>query len=84
MGRVVFDGRYDQPRGFTSFKRHYHFSRDHLYYLTSSSFVAHNLQVVRMITTSKDGFCDKSDAEILNSLKDCLPDVDFKREALKD
>ncbi len=28
--------------------------------------------VVRMITTSKDGFCDKSDAEILNSLKDCL------------
>ncbi len=27
------------------------------------------LQVVRMII-SKDGFCDKSDAEILNSLKD--------------
>ncbi len=34
-----------------------------------------------MPTTSKDGFCDKSDAEILNSLKDwALPDVDFKRE----
>lgn len=38
-----------------------------------------------MITTSKDGFCDKSDAEILNSLKDLVSrcDVDFKREALK-
>lgn len=38
-----------------------------------------------MITTSKDGFCDKSDAEILNSLKDWVSrcDVDFKREALK-
>lgn len=38
-----------------------------------------------MITTSKDGFCDKSDAEILNSLRDWVSscDVDFKREALK-
>lgn len=43
------------------------------------------LQVIKMITTSKDGFCDKSDAEILNSLKDWVSrcDVDFKREALK-
>lgn len=43
------------------------------------------LQVAKMITTSKDGFCDKSDAEILNSLKDWVSscDVDFKREALK-
>ena len=38
-----------------------------------------------MIITSKDGWCDKSDAEILNSLKDWVSscDVDFKREALK-
>lgn len=38
-----------------------------------------------MITTSKDGCCSKSDAEILNSLKDWVSscDVDFKREALK-
>lgn len=38
-----------------------------------------------MIATSKDGFCDKSDTEILNSLKDWVLscDVDFKREALK-
>ena len=38
-----------------------------------------------MITTSKDGWCEKSDAEILNSLKDWVSscDVDFKREALK-
>ncbi len=38
-----------------------------------------------MITTSKDGFCDRSDAEILNSLKDWVSscDVDFKREAEK-
>lgn len=39
-----------------------------------------------MITTSKYGWCDdKSDAEILNSLKDWVSscDVDFKREALK-
>jgi hypothetical protein len=38
-----------------------------------------------MITTSKDGWCSKSDAEILNSLKDLVSscDVDFKREALK-
>lgn len=43
------------------------------------------LQVIKMITTSKDGFCDKSDAEILNSLSDWVSrcDVDFKREALK-
>lgn len=43
------------------------------------------LQVIKMITTSKDGFCDKSDAEILNSLKDWVSrcDVSFKREALK-
>lgn len=38
-----------------------------------------------MITTSKDGCCSKSDAEILNSLKAWVSscDVDFKREALK-
>ena len=38
-----------------------------------------------MITTSKDGWCEKSDAEILNNLKDWVSscDVDFKREALK-
>ncbi len=35
-----------------------------------------------MITTSKDGFAF-IDAEILNSLRLGLPDVDFKREALK-
>ncbi len=35
-----------------------------------------NLQVVRMITASKDGFCDKSDAEILNSLKDWVSSCD--------
>lgn len=31
-----------------------------------------------MITTSKDGFCDKSDAEILNSLKDWVSRCDVK------
>lgn len=38
-----------------------------------------------MIATSKDGFCDKSDAEILNSLRGWVSrcDVSFKREALK-
>lgn len=38
-----------------------------------------------MIATSKDGWCDKSDTQILNSLKDWVSscDVDFKREALK-
>ena len=38
-----------------------------------------------MITTSKDGWCEKSDAEILNSLRDWVSrcDVSFKREALK-
>lgn len=38
-----------------------------------------------MMATSKYGCCDKSDAEILNSLKDWVSscDVDFKREALK-
>ena len=38
-----------------------------------------------MITTSKDGWCSKSDAEILNILKDWVSscDVDFTREALK-
>lgn len=43
------------------------------------------LQVAKMITTSKDGWCSKSDAEILNSLRDWVSscDVDFKREALK-
>lgn len=36
------------------------------------------LQVAKMITTSKDGFCDKSDAEILNSLKDWVSRCDVK------
>lgn len=36
------------------------------------------LQVIKMITTSKDGFCDKSDAEILNSLKDWVSRCDVK------
>ena len=39
-----------------------------------------------MITTSKDGWCDKSDAEILNSLRDWVLKCDLKyskREALK-
>ncbi len=42
------------------------------------------LQLVRMITTSKDGFAT-SQTLILNSLKDWVLscDVDFKREALK-
>lgn len=43
------------------------------------------LQVIEVIATSKDGWCSKSDTEILNSLKDWVLscDVDFKREALK-
>lgn len=36
------------------------------------------LQVIKMITASKDGFCDKSDAEILNSLKDWVSRCDVK------
>ena len=36
------------------------------------------LQVIKMITTGKDGFCDKSDAEILNSLKDWVSRCDVK------
>lgn len=38
-----------------------------------------------MMATSKDGWCEKSDAEILNNLKAWVSscDVDFKREALK-
>jgi hypothetical protein len=39
-----------------------------------------------MITTSKDGWCNKSDAEILNSLRDWVLRCDLKyskREALK-
>lgn len=36
------------------------------------------LQVAKMITTSKDGWCDKSDAEILNSLKDWVSRCDVK------
>lgn len=36
------------------------------------------LQVIKMITTSKDGWCDKSDAEILNSLKDWVSRCDVK------
>ena len=38
-----------------------------------------------MMTTSKDGWCEKSDAEILNSLRDWVSrcDVSYKREALK-
>ncbi len=33
------------------------------------------LQVVRMITTSKGGFCDKSNAEILNNLKRWVSEI---------
>ena len=36
------------------------------------------LQVAKMITTSKDGWCSKSDAEILNSLKDWVMKCDVK------
>lgn len=36
------------------------------------------LQVIKMITTSKDGWCGKSDAEILNSLKDWVSRCDVK------
>ena len=36
------------------------------------------LQVIRMITTSKDGWCSKSDAEILNSLRDWVSRCDVK------
>ena len=36
------------------------------------------LQVIKMITTSKDGWSDKSDAEILNSLKDWVSRCDVK------
>lgn len=38
-----------------------------------------------MMVTSKDGWCDKEDAEILNTLRDWVSscDVDYKREALK-
>lgn len=36
------------------------------------------LQVIKMITTSKDGWCDKSDAEILNSLRDWVSRCDVK------
>lgn len=36
------------------------------------------LQVAKMITTSKDGWCAQSDAEILNSLKDWVLRCDVK------
>lgn len=36
------------------------------------------LQVIKMITTSKDGWCEKSDTEILNSLKDWVMKCDVK------
>lgn len=36
------------------------------------------LQVAKMITTSKDGWCEKSDAEILNTLKDWVSRCDVK------
>lgn len=36
------------------------------------------LQVIKVITTSKDGWCGKSDAEILNSLKDWVSRCDVK------
>lgn len=36
------------------------------------------LQVIKMITTSKDGWCNMSDAEILNSLKDWVSRCDVK------
>lgn len=36
------------------------------------------LQVAKMITTSKDGWCSESDAEILNILKDWVSRCDVK------
>lgn len=36
------------------------------------------LQVIEMMETSKDGWCDKSDTEILNSLKDWVSRCDVK------
>ena len=36
------------------------------------------LQAIKMITTSKDGWCDMSDAEILNNLKDWVSRCDVK------
>lgn len=36
------------------------------------------LQVAKMITTSKDGWCNESDAEILNSLSDWVSRCDVK------
>ena len=36
------------------------------------------LQVIEMMVTSKDGFCDKSDAEILESLKAWVMKCDVK------
>lgn len=36
------------------------------------------LQVAKMITTSKDGWCAQSDAEILNNLKDWVSRCDVK------
>lgn len=36
------------------------------------------LQVIKMITTSKDGWCSKSDAEILENLKDWVSRCDVK------
>ncbi len=69
--RVVFIGRYDPFC--TSFKRRYHFSS--ISYLDEFEGLSLLiiLQVVRMITTSKDGFLRQVRRWDLNSLKDCLP-----------
>ncbi len=54
---VVFDGRYDQPRGFVRFKRQAITLVETTLLLDEFEglSVAHNFAVVRMITTSKDG-----------------------------
>ncbi len=59
--RVVFDSK-AKPRLYMSFKGvGYHFSEPLLLADEVDGLsVAHNLQVVEMITTSKDGWYDKS------------------------
>ncbi len=84
--QVVFDGRYDLVPGFVRASASgYHFSRDHSYHLDEFEglSVAHNFEVVRMITTSKDGFCDKSTLRFEQPSDWARCDVDFG-EALKD
>ncbi len=70
--RAVFDRKYELSPGalYELQGVGYHFSRDHSYYLTRSMYlsVAHTLQVVEMMANKTAG--DKSDAEILDSLRD--------------